>query len=145
MIQIGDKKVTKMIVGGNVMVNRENVWLPCDVVHGTTNMPVVMHYDVASGKTNIVGGTFVSLNNGYWSGDLITLPSGFHFVEGVTLPIVLGSASNIYPPLAISASGRTVSTTLREQPSTSSFHLLFGELDWSRGINNWSTDKIAPD
>lgn len=145
MIQIGDKKVSKMMIGGNTLVSQDDAWLPCEIVQGISSTPVIMHYDANSGKTTIMGGTFVTLQNGKWSGTAITLPSGFHFVQGITLPIVMGSASNVYPPLQISESGRSISFTISEQPSTSSFHLLFGELDWSRGTNTWTTTKIEPD
>lgn len=144
MIQIGDKKVTKMIVGGNTMINRNDAWLECEVASDSIRTPVVMHYDYSNAQTTILGGVTNSLKDGYWSGDLITLPTGFRFVEGIKLPIVTDTGGRISPSLLISPSGRTISTTIN-QPNYTSFKLLFGSVDWGRNLETWTTVNIAMD
>jgi len=158
MIQIGDKKVTKMIVGGNIMVNQEDAWLECEVGPRFSGIPILMHYDKASGTTTLIGRVEFdwALTDGAFTQTLLTLPDGYHFTSiDPNFPIAVAGVTISSNPAIFNVSyqdGRLIGNFERWGWDTSSnaepVRMAFGfiapaYLDSNPSV--WQTITIAPD
>lgn len=140
----GDGKASRLIIGSDTWVNEENAWIECEVAPTNTKTPIVMKYDSENGITRILGGANMLITNGGWTGDLITLPLGYHFTSDISLPLLSSSQSNVSASLELINGGRTVRATITKS-SLSAFSLVFGSVDWGRGFRYWTTSDIEPD
>ncbi|NLR08653.1 MULTISPECIES: hypothetical protein [Lactobacillaceae] len=82
-ILVGNKRVKKIVAGGNVFVSREDVWLECKTDNVFSGIPILMKYDKTTGIASFLGGQYASWSPSEepWHHLLLQLPEGFHFAS----------------------------------------------------------------
>lgn len=158
MISIGDKKVSKMMIGGNTLVNQEDAWLQCEVGPRFSGIPIIMHYDRATGTTTLIGRVAFdwARTDGAFTQVLLTLPEGFHFTSiDPKFPIVVAGVTVSSNPDIFNASyqdGRLIGnfgrwgwdTSSNTEPVIMAFGAIMGS--YLAGTPSvWQTTTISPD
>lgn len=151
MIQLGNDKVSRLMIGGNVMVNQDDVWLPCEVNSDFSGAPILMHYDNATGKTMLVGQATMlwDVDKGYWDDVLLTLPEGYHFTDSSVFLLFFDNGSR-EDYQSFSINGPELRANFKwpfSDPKSGSVQIVFGNIGqlYSTSKTFATTTSIAPD
>lgn len=153
MIQIGDKKVSKMMIAGNVLVSQDDVWLPCKVGPSfTSGIPILMHYDSSTGVTSFLGQAYFRPSSPMiLDEDILTLPSGYHFTEmDPNFPFGWGGSLNNSSAMSLSeknAAHAKYTLGSGNQSSNPVFQMCFGYIYAAATSQTrvWHTTTVEPD